>query len=418
MEETNLARWFTYMQNSVSPDSFIRWGFFSAVASALERRIWIGTEHDPLFLNLFSVLVAPPGVGKGRTISPVAKLLRHHKNHRHSTIMGKPIDPNVEKGNSMKNELPSLIQVGADATTYEALVKAMTLSARAEHYQVPGTTVKKMYMHSSMTFCLPEISSLFRKHTEDLVNFLLVAYDCEDYRYSTISRGDDTIRRCCLNFLAGTTPGFIKRVFGDDLLTDGFSSRAIFICENFSRFRSIKPSVENPRQAEAYKIILDHFKKLTELYGPISFTDEALAYLESWWEKEPTTRVNRSQKLIPYYARKDITTKKLAAVLHFCDTPKIEPIGLDKVLMALEELAIVEKKMHNAVTLDNKNPVASVTNNMLEYLQENGLTKRSELWIQFYGELPKGEKDLIAILDFLVRTGKIEETGGKYKLKT
>lgn len=395
------------MKDCVSPNSYIDWSFYSIIAAALERRVWSGSEINPLFPNLYVVLVGPPGVGKGRVLGPVKQILKHHKVGKKDEIYSDQTEvKNVI--DVLKTELPTKIQVGADSTTYEALVRAMSLCIRAKHYP----SRKLPYSHSSLAFCLEEISSLFRKHTEDLVNFLLVSYDCGDYHYSTISRGSNRIKSCCLNILAGTTPGFIKTIFGDELLTDGFASRTIFVSENESRFRSIKPSEFCPEQITAYNKILDHIKLLVDLYGEVKFTNEASKYLHDWWQTEPKTRINKSTKLYPYYARKDITLKKMAMVLHFCDSTSME-VTLGDIEKALRVLDGVEKTMHTAVTLDNKNPLAKVTGDILRDLIDNGPKQKVDLIADYNGELVEGIKSLDVVLDYLNRIGKIKLSGGK-----
>ncbi len=417
MYETNLERWFFYLKDSVSPDSYIRWGFFSLIAAALERRVWNGVEENPLFPNIYVVLVGPPGIGKGRTIGPVKDALKFHKTNDAANLMNqsRPANLDSEKKQNVKSTDPTVIQISADATTYESLVHEMSTCVRGASYKVTSEPSKiRLYVHSSMTTCLEEISSMFRKYTNDLVNFFLVAYDCKDYDYKTISRGSDYIQKCCLNLLAGTTPSFIKTIFSDELLTDGFASRVFFIVEHASRFRSIKPSTLSAEQKEEYEKILAHIKSLSKLFGPIKFTKEAEDYLDRWWDNEPNERVNKNTKLAAYYARKDIHIKKLAMVLHFCDN-LTTTVELKYVKMAIEETSTIEVKMHGAVTLDNKNPLAAITESIYQHLKANGPQRKEALLMEFWGELPQQEDSLETVINFLQKSKRIKQDKGKYE---
>lgn len=408
---TNKDRWTFYCSDICSPNSFIDWGFYYIIASALQRRVWTGDVRKPLFSNIYVILTADPGVGKGLIVTEVAKVLRYHKLTKESQENNENIFAEEAKALKAIGEKPLLIPMGADATTYEALVKAMSRACRCSWFYKDGK--KLPYIHSSICFCLEEISSLFRKHTEDLVRFLLVTYDCGDYRYDTVSRGLDVIKSSCLNLFGGTTPSFIKRIFGDELLTDGFASRTIFPFELGNRFQRLRPPSFNEEQIKEYEILLKHVKDLSELHGEVKFTSEAEKYLEHWWVHESLhKRVNNSPKLIPYYARKNITVQKLAMILHFSDSLEMS-VNLDECKAALVVLEQVEKKMHNAINLSTKNPLAELSENILKYIHRNGPQSKKELLIEFWSDLQGGKEALDAILEYLITAQLVKIGEGK-----
>ena len=264
---TNFQKWRLYMDGFISPDSFIDWGFYYLISAALQRRVWLGPDHSRLYSNMYVILVADPGIGKGLVVKQIAELVKHHKLpdpnngslNKHllekaPTEVDRAAIEEVAKadytaaqeleggstdkdGNKITRnkiyEKPLLFPVAADATTYEALVRSMSKAIRRINYkefdEKVGKEIMKIYTHSSLCFCLEEISSLFRKRTEDLVHFLIQAYDCGDYTYDTKTQGKDRVRKCCLNFFGGTTPGFMQTTFDDQLLTEGFASRCFFI---------------------------------------------------------------------------------------------------------------------------------------------------------------------------------------------
>lgn len=415
---TNQDRWAYYMKDCQSPQIFLDWGYYSLIASALQRKVWTGDIRKPLFPNLYVILCGAPGIGKGLVISEIAKILRYHKlgapteSGTNTIDMGNFREQTKRKGKQIDlTKEQYLIPIGPDATTYQRLVEIMAKSCRVLYKAKPGETAKDIYRHSSLTICLEELSSMFRKHMEDLVNFLLVAYDCGDYRYESISRDEDQINSCCLNMLGGTTPTFIKRVFGDELLTDGFSSRTVFAHALSNRFMRLRPPIFEQHQIDEYERLLVHVKDLANLYGPVKFTDEAEKFLEYWWCNEhPVKRANNSPKLIAYYARKNIHVQKLAMILNFSDSLNME-VGIEHCKKALAILEATEKQMHFAVTLDNKNPLNGVAHEIYNFLLKEGPKLRKELLLVFYGELPKGEDDLKACISFLMQAGKIVVDG-------
>lgn len=307
-----------------------------------------------------------------------------------------------------ESELPLLIPVAPDAITYEALVKNIGRSART--IARPGEK-PPIYQHCSITFCLEEVGSLFRKHTEDTVRFMLQTYDCGDYRYETIGRGMDIVKNSCVNIIGGTQPSHLRRIFGDELLTDGFASRTVFLYEESNRFHRARPAEFNaPGQMEGWQAIADHIKKLTTLYGEVHFTQEASAFLEEWWKEEQEKPVNSSNKLKPYRARKNITVQKFAMAIHFADSLEME-VNLTELKQAIELLNSAEHTMHKAITLDNKNPLSIVSKEILKYVAHTTGVTQKDLLIEFYTELPDGDNSLKQILNEQKLMGKLKTDG-------
>ena len=248
---TNLERWRFYMKDITSPDIFIDMGFYYMISAALQRRVYLGSDERPLFPNLYIILVADPGIGKGLVIIPVAQFLKHHKMKRLKLPGVKMPTPDESLNEDMMNALmeeyaqvnnltlpgigmdgrskdgqgssaqdsitkkkltdePLVIPMSADAITYEGLVRN---NARAIRSVVPpangvasGLAKNGVYTHSSICFCLEEISSLFRQHTHDVVNYLIRTYDCGDYRYETKTQGIEQVKNTCVNLFGGTQP--------------------------------------------------------------------------------------------------------------------------------------------------------------------------------------------------------------------
>src|ERR1051326_3502523 len=335
MSSQNLSLWKEFMKDISSPDSFIEFGFYYLILASLQRRVWCGPKEFPIFPNDYIIFVGDSGVGKGLVVKHVANILKHHKLKRQNREPEKedapaPVtDEDINLIQSMQNEAqeilnntksplqqksifeaPLLFPVAADAITYEQLVHRMSKSTRGITYKVFDSTlqkdVQKIYTHCSMCFCLEEASSLFRKKSDDTVNFLLNAWDSGDYVYETKTQGIDRIKKCCLSLLAGTTPTFMKRVFNDELLAEGISSRTIFIYEYANRFNRLRLPEYSIDQLNGYKVILAHIKKLSELYGQVKFSKEADELMDKYLYEDITRRVNHNLKLLPYYAKKNM----------------------------------------------------------------------------------------------------------------
>lgn len=430
-DKTNFDKWQSFMSGFISPQIFIDFGYYYLISASLQRRIWYGPPHSPLYPNQFMVLVGEPGIGKGLVLKQVASILRHHKmpkinsgklppgiegvNREVAEMLAKTNLEDAEKdeqrGDKKGIEPSLLIPVAADATTYEALVAAMCRALRRKDYlyhdEKLNRTLTGIYTHSSLCFCLEELSSLLRRHADDVVQFLHVAYDCGDYKKDTKTQGVDKIQRCCLNFLAGTTPSFMQRTFTDGLLNEGFSSRALMLFAAKNRHSNLNIPDLTPEQELDRQAIIAHVEKLTHLYGRVTTTPETEEYLQDWWNRQQVEVVNRNEKLRHFRARLNIHMRKMAMAVHFGESTEMV-ISLEAHKKAIDMLEKAQTVMHHALVHGTANPLYKVGNRIMLFLEEvNGATSK-ELLVKFWDELPNASmKQLEELLTHYIIMGKI-----------
>lgn len=423
---TNFEAWQLYMRDISSPQSFVDWGYYALISACLQRRVWTGPEHMPLYANQYIILVGDPGTGKGLVVKQLDIFLKHFKLRNPAasiaTIDASTADKAASfteqaenfklasEGNAKTNIAePLKIQTAPTATTYEALVEAMAKAVRTKSYQRFCDKQQKMiwdyYRHHSLSFNLEEISSLFRKKTEDVVNLLIVAFDCGDYDYFTKTKGKDQIRNVCLNFFGGTTQAFMKGTFDDKLIGEGFSSRVIFVVDNQPRHMELFVPMLSKEQLEAKQQILTHISKLIDLYGRAELSKEAQDFMSHWYKYEHSKeRLSKHEKLKPYDARKGIHALKLAAAIHFGESAEMV-IGIESCKKALEALSKIEPNMVQAVSFDSKNPLSNLAQAILKYIKKSGPLSTIDLLEHFFDdENVAGIKETI---EFLTDTSKL-----------
>jgi len=426
---TNFERWQVYTSGLASPQNYINWGYLYLISASLQRRCWMPPDWRRCYPNMYVTFVGKPGIGKGQVIRCVSDILTQHKLEdvkppsvgktpqeqeiidamHQSTVKAAKDEEQFGKDKSASAESPALIPMAADAVTYEALVQSMSRCIRRVNYheydEKQQKEVMRIYSHSSLCFCLEEIASLFRKNTESLVNFLIQAYDCGDnYEYVTKTQGKDRIRRLCLNFLGATNPDFMQDTFDDKLLSQGYSSRTFYIYAARNRKSMFFLPELTPEQKAAKEEISQHVKKLSQLYGQIKLQPGTVEFLEAWIKDQddnPQKRASKSQKLDPYYARKNIHVMKVAMALHFGESTEME-IPLETFQRAIAFLAEEEKTMHLALVLEGKNPLANASARLQEYLRSAGPKTFIDLLQEFWGVVDKPQ--LTEILQYLQDT--------------
>lgn len=430
---TNYDKWLAYTDGLSSPNSFRKWGWIYLIGASLQRRVWLSANHLRCFPNMYIILVGNPGVGKGLVIREVSSFLSHWKlgdvKFDQNKVMSKEqkemanmtVETDImeaqkkELQSSSKGDIvrPSLYPLAADATTYEALVQELAQSYRRINYidfdAKQQKNVPRIYGHSSLCFALQELASLLRKRTNDTVNLLLAVYDCpEDYVYDTKTQGKDRMRRACINLLGGTTPSFMQSTFDDKLVDEGLSSRTFYIFARKNRKNQFFVPSHTPEQ-EVHKIeLLEHVKNLSTLYGAVQVSDETMQKLQNWWddtEKNKHLRANKSIKMVPYYARKNIHVMKVAMAIHFGETfeMSIPWETFEKAIGILEE---EEKTMHLALCLEGNTPMGKAIRRVLDYL-ENGEKTVIDIATEVCPSILSSMKEMEECLSFLIDTNQI-----------
>lgn len=410
-------RWRNYNRDLTSPENFITMSFYWMIATALQRRVWSGPMHMPLFPNMYCLLVGGPGVGKGLVLKKVIEMLKHHKWQPPSKEAkpGNPEEIDINEllnvsglGPSNKLKEPDLLfPYASDAGSFEAILQNFTRANRRINVPKSAMAPLGIYTYKSLFFCLEELSSLLAKNTEKTVDFLIRAFDCGDYDYKTKHQGEDLLRKPCLSFAGGTTPSFLERTFKDNLIGDGFCARVIFVYETTSRFHLYGIPELDEGQREDQKAILNHLLALSKLYGPVTLEPEALEYFKNYFERElpsPGGRINPSLKLNTYYARKDIHATKLAMAVHFSKSLDMT-VTKEDCQEALEILGNLERKMHYALTM-GVNPLAHISKNIINHLQQCGEPQTfTQLWSEFIEDVRKEE--MLECLNYGISTGLI-----------
>jgi hypothetical protein len=211
MNKRKLDNWadtfYSFTEGLPSPQLFRRWAGIALVAATLQRRTWVHPNvlMGKLYPNLFTIFVAPPGVGK--------------------TILT----------SVMFNLWSRLNQEGHDAKFHLA---SSSLSYASFADELDEATINIIRMgevpplikFNSLTICSNELGVLLPEYDPTFMNRLTDAYDCRIY--TERKRGKDlriTIENPQLNFVAATTPGFITETMPPAAWEQGFLSRTFLI---------------------------------------------------------------------------------------------------------------------------------------------------------------------------------------------
>lgn len=397
---TNLERWSVYMKDVPSPDIFIEWGFYSLISGALQRRVWVDSGA-PVYPNHYIVLTAPPGVGKGNVLNAVKDFLGHH-------VSGaKTISEAERLAGAKPQEGTKLFSLAADSTTFESFV--LETSRSSTHIEVPKQLAERVgvrvYSYAPMHFILDEATSIFHKDAQSLTTFLLTTWSCGNYERKTKNKGNECIRNTCVSLLAGTTPEELQSLARTNIITSGFTARTMFVYANHERFRMSIIPPHTAEQTAARGELLDYLKMLSTVILPVKFGDKAMNLFSAWWADESRVRVNRNQKLVNYYVRKNVHAMKLALTMHFADPDWNDELKAETLERAIAKLDETEKHMHLALEMPGRNQLATVGSEIVNYLRREGPTDFTKLLVEFFRDVTDDE--LSYTLQSLQQQGRV-----------
>ena len=419
MNLTPLQNWQLYTSDFESPNSYIEWGFYSLISSAVQRRVWITNTsklnglptQNSIFLNQFVVFVGPPATGKTRVTSNVKAACEHTKNVR---VISNP------KTGQQVMVLPA-ISCTPDNITFEGLFEFIAMPDKMDCITIKsisadGKAVETPYAHNSVTACLEELTVMFTKNTEDVASLLCQAYDARGLQRHTKTQGTFNIRNVCVNFLAGTTPKDLRRIINNQTIQQGLSTRVIFVYASEPRFNRYKS--ENTLEKElAFEALVSHVNQLTtKVHGEISFSADADEFLREKVESMKLMkheRINHDSNLDGYYGRKKLHLQKLAATMHLGEHLDSMTIELPTVERALVFLNQTEVNMHLVFKDTGRNELDEIAKQVAAYLKQYGDTSSRRLIFMFNSACRKIELDEVML--YLEQTGQVNKTQNGYK---
>jgi hypothetical protein len=369
-----------YTTGNETPELIHTWVGLAVLAGACEKRIWLPKGFFNIYMNLYLLFVAPPGVcNKSTSMGLGAKLL---------------------------NDAGMMVFEGA--TTKAKIVMDM-----AESIQV-FQTKDGDFNHSSVTFISDEFNTLLSSGGPDIVRFFTEIFSKETvYNDRTKSAGTYSLPNPFLNFMANMVPKTFGDNVADEALAGGLIARFIIIYEDATRGKYPDPVV-TPDQYAARAEALEMLFNLADKYGPLSQSKEAHAFYNDWYCAQMIDP-QEDPKLASYYVRKvKLHVPKLASLMAIGDGRfQVEKIDYVRALHLLHK---TEKKLKMVHLLTGGNKYVHHMSRIQHILEANGgKVPMRDLMRMFFQDLTMEEfKAIITQLDFMDIATKREIDGVLY----
>ena len=281
--------------DTMHPKSFHRWAALSLVAATLENRVWVMSQRQKMFPNLYVMLVGPSGCGKGVSIDFATA--------RWNSQADLAASKRCYRGSLTKQHLIDMM--GGRATT---LVNGKPVSSKVTPIPTPWLVAPELYHTLGAS----------GQHSEAFIACLTDLYSNSPVPVSDGTRtwGNVVISGHCINWLAGTTAQWLRRSLSPDAIQSGFFGRVAVIEGNYSS--EYKKATYPDDIEDRILQIENEICRLKTVNGEFVMTPEAEDVLHQWLSNR---EVPEDELLRPAYQRDEELVLKLCVILAASDGP-------------------------------------------------------------------------------------------------
>ncbi|MBD3256776.1 MAG: hypothetical protein GF383_16905 [Candidatus Lokiarchaeota archaeon] len=352
-----------YTDQTEPMQSFHIWCAISAIAGALERKVYVKLGHQKIFPNFYTVLCGPAGwARKGTAIDLIRPIMEG-----------------------------AGIRLMSGAITMERL--SQRLKAAIENYADPTEGLVKF--HCSVTFLSPELQVFLREKNVDLLGRLTDLYDCPDpWIYDTKNQGTDYVQGAYFNLLAATAPDWIASMLPDPAIGGGFTRRIIWVVEEDKRTIP-RPYIDENLQ----EILIKDLEAIGLLAGAAEFTDELWKIYEKWYHEHDAAfrrgeLAVRDPRFSSYCGTRATILRKLSLIVSVSESSSliIEPRHWYR---AKEILEHTERRMPRAFQSMGQARYADAVQMVFNFLCRRKRVQKAEILRWFFRDIDEGVYNIV-----------------------
>lgn len=356
-----LAGYLEYTEPSEPPRSYHLWCGLSLIAGALQRKVYLPWGiGQVIYPNMFVVLVG----ASGRTRKGVA------------LGIAKDLLVNV-----------SGVSCAPEASSREAMILAMKRAVT--NFEDPSD--HKIKFHCSLTAFSEELSVLLGQSDIKLLANLTDWFDSKDeWAYETIGRGRDALQGLCFNLLGATAPDWLQSMLPAEAVGGGFTSRVIFVVEE-RKGKTVPKHDPSVQEIELKESLIRDLDRISQLKGSVNFSPAGeKAYID--WYVEQDQLLAKGQMAVDdtrfagYCERRATHIRKLM-ILSSASRGDSMQLTEEDFQSSKEILGAAESKMHKTFGGLGKSKHGDVTEPVMDYIRNLGVTTRSVLMARFYRDL-------------------------------
>lgn len=367
LDETNhLLHLFRYYCGKTEvPPQYIDWTLFSAVAAAVQDRVWIEKfAGDKLAPNLYVFLIGESGIGKGTSIKRVL--------------------PFIEQLDKVKTHIGPITGAALNATLAGTKTK-------------PGNG-KLFLIQEELAYCLGHGDMAF-----DFIKTLTGIYSpTKKMQKATVTSGHATMRDICINWIAGTTIEWMVKTLPKEAIKGGFVGRI------FPVYATRDYSVRVPRPVypedcdEIREHLMTRFAQLGAIKGQFTVSKKAQGILDHWYMTRPAPE---SEDMASVWQRQHDMVYKIAMLFSLCEDYSLR-IKSHQIAQAIEVVSGAEQASKIIIQAASATEDSDVRDVVKRFIAKRRLAPETAL-MRECSEHGISKRNMLSALDALKTEGAV-----------
>lgn len=267
--------------HSEIPVAYHLWSAIALLAATLADRVWIQKLADsPVKPNLYTMLLGPSAIGKDEAVKAAIKFV-----------------DGLDAVNLYNGELTASYMVSA-------------LAQGADHSDAGVIDHAKLFLVTpelAMSVGEGEHARAFIRHMTGLYSGFQVPF-----KKGTAKAGLITVKRSCINWLAGSTAEWLIDAVPPNAIKGGFLGRFIIIPEDYDLARRILRPLYPADRPFIVEYLRARVETLVTQTGEFTLSQDAADMEEYWYANRPAPT---DRMLIPTWRRQHDLIYKLGMVM-------------------------------------------------------------------------------------------------------
>jgi len=321
-----------YVEETESPRHFWFWSGIFILGSALQRRVWLPFGRDPVYPNLFIMVVAPPGWSrKGAPVGFAKDILED---------IGLP--------------------VGIDSPTKRHLTKRLASLSETEQFFYKGFKRQQ----APLALISKELSSFLAVDPKNMIEAITDLYDShKKWDYGTSGKGEDLLQNLCISCLFATTPDWIARNLPEEAIGGGFTSRFVLVSGS-DRYKEVP--IPPPPPEDLYKKLRADLEMVAHLSGEFVWGEGALECYNKWYPTiKPWANSVGDDRLYSSFSRVHVQAIKTAMCLHVArkNDLVLEEVDMERAIKVIKASYATASE---AFSCHGRSPIAIVLDKVIK----------------------------------------------------